>query len=107
MPLQLPAMLALAVPTTTRTAHALAEKSATTQFSGSFVLYSEPFELSYGGVFAETLHNFTDEGLSLQPGSPLPADVVARYADPSVRQMAISGYYNDIVRTNADGTESR
>lgn len=61
----------------------------------SFDIYSEPIELRYGQV-----HN------RMQGVLPLPADVVARYANGSVA-MAVSSFTTDIVRIAADGSETQ
>jgi hypothetical protein len=59
-----------------------------------FVIYSEPIELRYGQV-----HN------KMQGVLPLPAEVVARYADGKTK-MAVTSFTTDIVRIAADGTET-
>jgi hypothetical protein len=84
-------------------------------FASSFTLYSPPIELRYGQVM-----NYVDnpshrlaifQPPSLEPGAiagplPLPKDVVARYADPTRRQMAVRNFSFDIVRIHPDGSES-
>ena len=65
-------------------------------FSSTFTVYSDPIELRYGEV-----HNRLDRVL------PLPADVVARYAKPDAPAMAVTNFTMDIVRVDANKTETR
>ena len=76
----------------------LPPSGAAPRHAGSFTLYSQPFDLRYGEVYARMEHESPHIGA-------LPAHVVARYAD-GIRKMAISGFTGDIIRRHADGTES-
>merc|ERR1711871_497147 len=62
-----------------------------------FTVYSDPVELRYGEVHNRNRFN--------NATSQFPKDVVERYADGR-RLMAISGFDVDMVRLNADGSES-
>jgi hypothetical protein len=68
---------------------------------GSFTVYSRPVTLKYGEVF-----NYHDDDDARYGRMALPPEVVSRYADASLRQMAVSGFELDFVRRYANGTEA-
>jgi len=63
--------------------------------SMSFTVFSDPVRLRYGEVYNH-----------LQSPMPLPADVVAQFADGN-KVMAVSGFDVDMVRTGANGHEEQ
>jgi hypothetical protein len=78
--------------------------------SSSFVVYSPPIDTRYGEVF-----NYRDDGMepiaaghsnSSESPFPMPADVLERYANASVRTMAISGFEFEFVRRHDNGSET-
>eukprot|EP00449_Zooxanthella_nutricula_P035404 CAMPEP_0198615388 /NCGR_PEP_ID=MMETSP1462-20131121/159370_1 /TAXON_ID=1333877 /ORGANISM="Brandtodinium nutriculum, Strain RCC3387" /LENGTH=324 /DNA_ID=CAMNT_0044347187 /DNA_START=73 /DNA_END=1044 /DNA_ORIENTATION=+ len=61
----------------------------------NFTMFSAPVKLRYGEVYNR-----------MQDPMPLPLDVVARFADGE-KAMALIGFNVDMVRTGADGNETR
>ena len=72
--------------------------------SGSFTVYSFPVDLRHGEVHMYDTRQYWDTQ-SNGKAQPLPADVVARYAD-GTRDMAVKRFEIDLVRRLSNGTET-
>lgn len=70
--------------------------------SGSFTIYSMPIRTRYGQVWGYDFEN----DIAQYGTMPLPAEIIARYADNRTRSMAVSGFSLDFVRIADDGSET-
>ena len=82
------------------TSEAVSERGGHFANLSSFTLYSEPVVLRFGQMFMS--YEGTSGGGETQP---LPEELIARYADGTVR-MAIAGFEHNVVRRHANGTET-